>query len=167
MRRLTEKQAIAVLEPIWEAVCDTFSDKGFDQPSDCRFEIDPSAHDSCRHFAATRTDGKLMIVAPDLADMPLSTIEAILAHEAGHIVDFCCPGRFWFRSGKLQDIDPLPSKGRRKILAMWKGRDNDEVEYVGDAIAEFVMERRIGYVGHPGCLVQSFDDGIKRPRGLR
>lgn len=164
---LTDEQALAVLEPMWAAVCVVFSSKGFREPSECRFEIRSEAHDSCRHFAATRTDGKLMIVAPELADMPIDTATAILAHEAGHIVDFRNPGRFWFRHGKLCEMNPLPSSGRKKVISAWDDRGDDEIEYVGDAIAEMVTGRRIGYVGPPGCLVQTWDRGKKRPTGLR
>lgn len=165
--KLSEEQALAILEPIWAAICVIFAANSFPEPAKCRVEIDVNAHDSCRHFAATRVDGALMIVAPELADMPPETAEAILAHEAGHIVDFCHPGRFWFRRGKLEDVAPLPQKGRQKILNLWAGRSDDEVEHVGDAIAERVMQRRIGYIGRPGCLIQTWDRGKKRPEGLR
>jgi hypothetical protein len=153
--------------PIWQSIVARFQEKGHPQPSKCRLELDSGAHDNCRHFAATRTDGKLMFVAPELAGMPFDTAEAILAHEAGHVVDLSSPGVWWYRGDTLFQQDELPSKGLRKHLARWNERSHDEIERVADAIAELVMERRIGYVGGASCLVQTWDEGIPRPVGLK
>jgi hypothetical protein len=161
------EQAQAILEPIWERVLDAFEEYGHQEPSKAKLGFDPALHDTCRHFAGTTLDGKSVYYAPALADMPIDTIEAIMAHEAGHIVDLSNPGRWWFRGGELCFLKELPSKNLKKLLVEWSERDDDEVEHVADAIAEVCMGRRIGYIGEGGCLVQTWDKGKRRPNGLR
>jgi hypothetical protein len=155
-----------VLEAVWEEVIRKFEGKGLDHPASARLSFDPSRHDSCRHFAATTMDGSEVLVAPSLADMPYETVLAILAHEAGHVEDLCCPGVWWYRQGKLRHTD-LPNRGMRRFIQAWKDRSDDEVEHVADAIAELALGQRIGYVGHPGCLVQFVGRGKRRPKGLK
>jgi hypothetical protein len=155
-----------VLETVWEHVVERFREQGFAHPADARLSFDPTRHDSCRHFAATTTDGAEVLVAPALADMPYQTMLAILAHEAGHVEDLCCPGVWWFRNGRLLRSE-FPSKGARKLVRAWEERSDDEVERVADALAEVALGQKIGYVGHSGCLVQFVGRGKKRPTGLR
>lgn len=166
-RALTEEQSLAILLPVWKDTVKVFARQGHSELGLAKFELDESMHDTERHFAGTTLDGKEMHVAPALVDMPLDTVEAILAHEAGHVVDFCNPGRWWFRLNELRYVADLPTKGLRKLLLSWKERDEDEVEHVADAIAELVTGRRIGYVGVGSCIVQTWDRGTPRPDGLR
>jgi hypothetical protein len=154
----------AVLETVWEHVVRLFHRQGFDHPSKAKLSFDPSRHDSCRHFAAT--DGSEVYVAPALADMPYETMLGIMAHEAGHVEDLSCPGVWWLRSGRLCRAE-FPSKGARKMVRAWEDRSDDEVERVADALAEVALGRRIGYVGHAGCLVQFVGRGKNRPKGLK
>lgn len=189
---LSSEEAWAVLEPYWVEIVDTFKAKSLLAPSKItRVEIDPDWHDTCRHFAAATTDAKIVIFAPELADMPVPTIRAIMAHEAAHISDFAAPGIYWYRpiqampiregikatvfadvnakSTKpvLMRVDKLPEKNLRKHMADWHARPTDEVEMAADQLAEFVMDQKIGYVGPKGCLVQSLGHGKPRPKGLR
>ena len=154
-----------VIETVWEQVVRTFSDKDLHHPESARLSLDPSRHDSCRHFAATTMDGSEVLVAPDLADMPYETMLAILAHEAGHVEDLCSPGVWWFREGRLRRVS-FPKRGAKGLVRSWQDRSDDEVERVADAIAELALGQRIGYVGHAGCLVQSVGRGTRRPKGL-
>lgn len=163
-----EDEAEAVLGPFWQEVSDGFADAGFHEPSELHnIIVTDEVRDSCRHFAAAREDGKVVYVASEIVNLPDESIFGILAHEAGHIIDFCNPGKFWYRKNGLQVVEKLPSKGYRKILKAWRERDDDEVEMVADEIAHMALGVRIGYVGSPSCLVQALGRGKRRPRGLR
>lgn len=160
-------EATAILMPHWQEVVEGFGEAGYDEPARAEFVLTEDAHDSCRHFGAMRNDGLVLYVAPELVHMPVETIDGILAHEAGHSVDLQNPGIYWFRRNALFKAEELPSKGLRKILKAWRGRDDDEVERVADAIAFHALGVRIGYVGSPTCLVQALGRGKRRPKGLR
>lgn len=187
---LDADSAWRVLSAYWDSVVGRFASEGYDQPSLVKkVRVDPKWHDTCRHYAGASHDCKTLVVAPELAELPVRSILGILAHEGGHFVDLSSPGRYWFR--QLRAVNPrqgaavlamgrsagdgkllwffeeLPEKNLRKHMAEWKERDDDEVEFVADAIAESVMGTKIGYVGHPACLVQSLGKGIDRPTGLR
>lgn len=161
------EEAEAILLPHWVAVVEAFEAAGFEKLRKVKIVLTEEAHDECRHFAATRTDGKVLYLAPQLVHMPVETIDGILAHEAGHLVDFQHPGIYWYRNDCLMEAEELPKKGMRKILKAWDARDDDEVERVADEIAYNVIGTRIGYVGSPTCLVQALGRGKKRPVGLR
>lgn len=164
---IDEQEAAAILLPHWADVIEAFGATGYAEPEDVRLVITEEAHDSCRHFGATRADGRVLYLAPQLVHMPVETIDGILAHEAGHIVDLQNPGIFWWRKDMLMQAEALPSRGMRKILRAWEDRSDDEVERVADEIAYQVLGLRVGYVGSPTCLVQALGRGKRRPRGLR
>lgn len=181
----------SVLRGYWRGVVEAFEDRGLHSPSAVtRFEIHASWHDTCRHYAGAREDGKAIVVAPQIIDLDEDKIVAILAHEAGHIEDFAHPGRFWFRPpeavrvrkgarvmalelpemypGKvLARFDRLPESSMGKHIRDWKKRGDDEKELVADAIASHVLKRKLGYTGPRGCIIQTLDRGIERPTGLR
>lgn len=195
---LDSVRAWEVLRPVWEEIVLAFARKGFKEPGRARVEVDAKWHDSCRHHAATQGDGRLVGYAPQTADLSPSSIRAIMAHEAGHIVDLSNPGVYWFRPAQrvrlregcrvvsVLDLDPsfqgpalfrfeeLPTKGLNKHLREWgvygpggRDRDDDEIEFVADALAEYVLGQPLGYVGSPECLIQAVGEGIPRPKGLR
>lgn len=185
-------QLANAIRAYWRKIVSEFDRKGFDEPRKAtRFRIDPSWHDSCRHFAGAKTDGSVLVLAPEILDLEDENIYAILAHEGGHFVDLGRPGRFFYRrphevnyrrGSKVTAVgegppDPgqpglvwfkkLPTKGLGKHITEWRERDNDEVERVADEIATFVMGEKIGYTGAKGCLIQTLGVGIERPIGLR
>jgi hypothetical protein len=165
MRELENFEAAAIIETTWEQVADVFRREGFPQPAQARLEVASDAHDSCRHYAATSVDARIVVFAPEIVLLPAGSIEAIMAHEAGHVVDFSNPGRFWYRNDALVVQETLPSRGLKRLFSAWIDRSRDEQERVADAIAEHVMEYRIGYVGP--CMIQDINRGQHRPRGLR
>lgn len=163
-----DAEARAILLPLWKEICAAFKHAGHKAPGRAKFELDEAMHDSCRHFAGATEDGSLVLVAPSLIDMPMHTVQAILAHEAGHVTDFAAPGHWWSpRTGELVLVETLPERGLKRHLDRWKGRSDDELERVADGIAETVTGRRVGYVGASSCLVQALDRGRPRPPGLR
>jgi len=163
---MKEPIARAILIPPWLEICEVFESKGFEFPSAAKVRIVSWAHDSCRHFAAASEDGKDVYFSPDMAELPDATALAIMAHEAGHLVDLSCPCRFWWLNGKLVDAGEFnKSKGFKRALERWRARSEDDLEWIADAIAEQVLGVRIGYSGK--CLIQTLDGGIPRPKGLR
>jgi hypothetical protein len=163
-----EAEADAIIVPYWQDIIEQFEESGYPQPATlCDIILTDEVRDSCRHFAATREDGKMLYLAPDIVHLPSDLIMGILAHEAGHIVDLQSPGIYWFRNDELIVSDELPSRGFRKILRAWRDRSDDEVERVADEIAFDATGVRIGYVGGSTCLVQALGRGIKRPKGLK
>ncbi|MHC4617126.1 MAG: hypothetical protein ACYTEQ_05165 [Planctomycetota bacterium] len=165
---IDEAEAIEVLLPQWEQICEIFEEHGHMEPSEVStLVVTPDVHDTCRHFAATRDDGKVVYVAPEMCHLPLEVVAGVLAHEAGHVVDMRNPGIFWFRYGDLCAVEELPTKRLRKHLREWGERSDDEIERVADAIATEAIGTKIGYVGPPYCLVQAVGRGIRRPKGLR
>jgi hypothetical protein len=186
------EQVANAVRAYWRGIVEAFDRKGFDEPRKAtRFRIDSSWHDSCRHYAGAKTDGTVLVIAPEILDLAEESIIAILAHEGGHFVDLARPGRFFFRrptemhcrkgasvtaigEGPPDPLDPvllwfkeLPTKGLGKHLTEWRERDSDELERVADEIATFVMGEKIGYTGSPGCLIQTLGKGVERPIGLR
>jgi len=188
---LTSEEAWAVLEPYWKEIVAEFSAKKLMAPSKVvRVDVDPKWHNTCRHFGGARTDAKVVIFAPELADMPVPSIRGIMAHEAGHLTDFAAPGIYWFRpiealalreglratvfaddprrtESVLMKVRELPEKNLRKHMQDWHDRSRDEVEMIADKLGEYVLGKKIGYVGPSGCLVQSVGRGKTRPKGLR
>ena len=186
-------QVASVIAAHWKRIVSAFEIKGFKQPGKTnRLRIDSGWHDTCRHYAGARTDGKVLVVAPEIVDLPDVQISAVLAHEAGHFVDFDSPARYYFRPPAevkartgaravcISDDVPTPlvpaliwfkelpdGKALGKYLREWKERSDDEIERVADAIASYVMGEKISYTGRPSCLVQTFGIGIERPLGLR
>ena len=189
---LDPTRAWAVLRPYWDEVVREYHQKGFLQPASVRVDMDEKWHDSCRHFAAMDKGATTLCLSPALADMDETNIRGVLAHEAGHIVDFSNPGRYWFRPAlsvpvregarvvSVLDVEPtfkgdvlfwferLPTKGLAKHMRDWEqDRTRDEEERLADAIASWVMGQRVGYTGPTDCLIEALGAGVPRPKGLR
>jgi len=165
----------AVLEPHFDAVRDVFAgycpEPGaqLDLVKRTKMLVDPTVHDTYRHFACCRDDDLLIELAPEAADLPLENLVAILAHEVGHAVDFLYPGMWAPPSGRggpaiwIGDEDSKPARIWRGRL--WHERSTDQVEQAADAIGQAVTGRRISYCGP--CMIQCFSGGRSRPRDLR
>lgn len=168
-----DEVAAAVLEPHFDAVRDTFveyapeSGQSLSKLKRTRMIVDPSVHDTPRHFARCRTDGLLIQIAPEAADLPLEKLVAVLVHEFGHAADFAYPGN-WItpeRAGaEAIWIGDRSDKPARKWRRLWVDRPDDQVEWAADAIAETVTGLKVTYCGP--CMVQCFS-GIERPARLR
>jgi hypothetical protein len=192
--------AHTILEPHFDAVRDAFAcfvPEGYKKPLErlgrVRYVMSPDMHDSERHYAATRTDGTLMLFAPEIVELPLDTMVAILGHEFGHAADFAYPGCWTWPFGRADKSYWVGAEPARKAMAWrtffgsrkarsrtehddaepaahwmraWEDRSNDCVEWAADGICEAVTGRRPRYCGD--CLVQCFaPTGIDRPSGLR
>ena len=163
------EEANVIVLPYFDAVRDTFAEfepepgRPLAQCANVRFEIDERFHDTDRHYAACRDDGRRIYLAPQVLFLKQETLVAILAHEFGHATDFLYPGHWQTplegpaRARWLGD----PASGWRR---KWEERNGDQVEWAADGIAEAVTGKKIGYCGR--CLVQCFS-GIPRPKGLR
>lgn len=128
----------------------------------------PWIHDSARHFAACRDDGRVIVVAPELAELPVDTVVAIMAHEFGHAADYLYPAEFAlgrdgeaYRRRRAQVDDTQWARWAKA----WEHRDDDLIEATADAVAELATGNRVGYLGP--CDLQAFDRGRARPQGLR
>lgn len=175
---LTCDEALAVLDPFFQAAREVFvayemNWLGCSRMRRVRLECSATVHDTARHFAGASEDGKLILAAPELAELPEETVVAILAHEFGHAMDFAYPAMFRESEGELKRAVALADNGQDRrfeqaaVAAMrqWRDRDPDTVERTADVVAEHVTGRRIGYAGP--CLLQTLDAGIARPAGLR
>jgi hypothetical protein len=124
-----------------------------------------------RNFAATTDDGRTVVVCPDIVELPMESVAAIIAHEFGHAYDFLYPGRFVLANGELLHFydEPAENKAAEKAriarMKQWEHRDHDTVEAVADAIATEVLGMQIRYSG--ACLLQTFGPGVHRPKTLR
>lgn len=163
---LEPHEAQVVIEPYFAAVQQQFVEFGLDRCKKTRLVCAPWVHDSPRHFGACAEDGQRIYVAPEMADLPDTTVLAILSHEFGHAIDFLYPAQFALGREGLQqrNFERVSDKQFRAWLSGWQGRDRDIVEVTADAIAEHVLEAPIGYSGP--CELQSFE-GPARPLGLR
>jgi hypothetical protein len=171
---LTDEEAYAVLEPFFLETQKVFVEAGLVRCAKTRLVIDAEAHDTPRHFAGCTEDGLLIVVAPQLADLPVENVVAILAHEFGHAADFLYPARFLVADGELvssfegarrralEDIDQRAEYNRRK---QWEDRDPTAVEEAADRIAQDVTGREIQYAGP--CVLQTYAPGGPRPPDLR
>lgn len=166
---LSDEEAHAILDPLFEAVREQYLEAGLDLCSRTRLIIDPSMHDTNRHFAACQDDGLAIYLAPETAELPMSSVFAIAAHELGHACDFLYPGQFALRGddepAARRDPEAMKAKHWHRWLKDWRARDADAVELTADAIAHFAMGVRYGYRGP--CLIQDFSARRLRPRGLR
>lgn len=166
---LSNEEAHAILEPYFEAVRERFIDRGLELCARTRLRIDPAMHDTARHFAACQDDGRLILLAPELAEQPDSVVMAIMAHELGHACDFLYPGCFALHAedepALYRDPESMKAKHWHRWLKDWERRDGDTVELTADAISHLVMGVRYGYRGP--CLIQDFSANRLRPRGLR
>jgi len=165
---LAPEEAYVVLEPYFNVVREEYVKYGLKLCRRTRLFVAPGMHDSPRHFGACKDDGSMILLAPELADVPDTVMLAIMAHELGHATDFLYPGEFVLGDGgpalrrSKRDTD---DKQWSKWLKAWHRRDDDVIELTADAIAERVMGAPYGYQGP--CAIQSFDAVRARPMGLR
>lgn len=166
---LSNEEAYLILEPYFEAVREQYIAAGIDLCKKTRLVIDPSMHDTARHFAACQDDGKVILLAPELAELNDNAVLAIIAHELGHAADFLYPGQFAMRGedepAAWRDPSSMKPKHWHRWLKDWGSRNDDLVELSADAIAHFVLGVRYGYRGP--CLIQDFRSTRLRPLGLR
>lgn len=168
-----DAMASVIIRPSFDAVRDVFCEAhqkldGAKDMAVVELRIKDGIHDTDRHFAQCLTTGKRIELAPEGADLPLETLSAILAHEFGHASDFLHPGRWEFQGqgkpARWLNIDP-ESDAMQIVYRRWLNRNDDEIEWWADAIAQAITGRHIGYCGP--CLLQCFEGGQKRPKGLR
>ncbi len=165
---LSLDESHGVLEPYFEVIRDEYLKAGLVKAKRVRLFVAPSMHDSPRHYGACRDDGSAILLAPELAEMPVPIVLAIVAHEFGHASDFLYPGEFVLgKSGPAlrRTSADVEDKQWSRWLKSWHKRDADVVELTADAIAHRVMGVPYGYQGP--CLLQSFDAIRARPMGLR
>lgn len=165
---VTPEEALLILEPYFQVMQEAFVASGLTEASRVKLYVAPTMHDSPRHFAGTRADGLVMLVAPEMVELPEPTVAAIMAHEFGHATDFLYPGEFVLgpkRVARRRDRASFTDEQWIKWIKDWEKRDDDPIEFIADAIGELVTGRSIGYVGP--CKLQTFDRGRARPQGLR
>lgn len=162
--------AFAVLEPYFLATREVFVATD-NRAKRVRMLCATDAHDAPRHFAGCSEDGRLIVVAPQMVELPEKTVAGIFAHELGHALDFARPAEYVVVADELRRV-PWPqgtekpdNQERVARMRQWRDRDHDTVERTADAIAEWVMGVKIGYSGP--CLLQSLGEGRSRPIGLR
>lgn len=164
---LEPDEAIVVLEAYFEVIREQFVDFGLERCKKPRLKCADWIHDTDRHFAACTEDGLEIYAAPELADLPDTTVLAIFAHEFGHASDFLYPAEFARgRSGPIRrDFRSVSDKQVRSWISGWRGRDTYAIEAAADNIAELVIGMPIGY--HGPCQLQGFNRGVPRPPELR
>lgn len=174
---LTEAQMKATLRDAAEHIRRIYIERGADKVKATKVRVEDWIRDKPRHFAACKTDGRLIVLASELALLPPKTMGAIIAHEFGHATDFFYPGSFMLdprgelvvRPQGMRSNQSLP----RGVMERWDIRDPDSVEKTADRIAERIMGVKIGYCGP--CNLQTMlmgttdESGCKYPRpiGLR
>lgn len=170
----TDEEAYAVLEPFFVETRKLFVEGGLTRCAGVKLEIDADAHDDPRHFAGCTEDGLIIVVAPQMAELPVDNVVAIFAHELGHAADFLYPARFIVADGEL--ISSFEGKRRRAIKDLdqrseynrrmqWERRNPADVEQTADYVARDVTGREIHYAGP--CVLQTYGPGAERPKGLR
>lgn len=177
---LDEQTTLAILRPYFVAARERFViySKTIELPvsslKKVRLECDVNMRDSERHFAGASTDGDVIAVAPEMADLPEDTVAAMFAHEWGHILDHLHPGTFVLDDEEdllilpdidFDDSDKRSGQARLARMRQWRDREDHAIELVADKIAEAVVGARIGYSGP--CLLQGFNRGVSRPESLR
>lgn len=176
------EEAVVLLEPLFDAARDTFDEyekreHGTRQCRKVTFRVVPwkeleREHGyTRRNFAGTSTDGRRMIFAAEVVDLPSETVAAIIAHEFGHAVDFLHPGSYaviddeLVRYAEPNSTDPRADRTAIARMRQWNARDKDTVERTADLIAEAATGQPIAYSGE--LLLQTFGEGPTRPEGLR
>lgn len=166
---VSDEEAQLILEPYFEVMREDYLTAGLDRCKHTRLRIDPSMHNTARHFAACQDDGKLILLAPELVEQPESVVLAIIGHEFGHAADFLYPGEFALgredEPALRRSPESMKAKHWHRWLRDWERRDADLVELTADAIAHRALGVRYGYLGP--CLIQSFEATRLRPVGLR
>jgi len=166
------EMAYAILEPHYDAVRDFFAEarpQGAPGPlckaQQTKLLVDDFVRDSPRHYAACRDDGRLIVLAPQAARLPIDTLVAIITHEFGHATDFLYPARFIGRRDGPAQWFPASAKKQGRMRRLWSERSDDQIEWDADSIAWAVTGKRIQYCGR--CMLQCFSGGSPRPEGLR
>lgn len=178
---LSCEEALLVAEPFFLVVRERFVEwematYGSSKSRKVRLECSAQLHQEAgaireqtafRHFAACSEDGDLIVMAPELVELPEAALLGIMAHEFGHALDFARPAHFGFDGDRLVRQDPATMGDRRRVAAVrwWRDRDLNVVEQMADQIAEVATGRRIGYTGP--CMLQTLEGGSRRPAGLR
>lgn len=159
----------SVLAPYFDAVRDKFvsyDGASLKKLKKTKFLLEPSVHDSERHYAACREDGGLILFSPEVVHLEEESVVAIIAHEFGHAADFCYPAQWLvhYESRPAMWIGRGDTEGHRKWRKLWNKRNADQIEKAADDIAWAVLGKRITYCG--SCYIQCFT-GRDRPKGLR
>lgn len=171
---LTDEEAYAVLEPFFRETRLMFVEKGLTRCRETKLVVEADAHDTARHFAGCSDDGQEIVVAPQLAQMPVDNVVAILAHEFGHAADFLYPARFLMADGELVHVfegakrvslENMDQRAAYNMRRQWERREASDVELTADAVANYVTGREIKYNGP--CMLQTYGPGTGRPRELR
>ena len=173
---LTQDEARVILEPYFLAARDIFCEfcesQGLGKEiRKTRFECRTDVHDTDRHFAGATVDGRLIVCAVQMPDLPEDTVAAIFAHEFGHVVDHLYPGRFILAEEELLFVeeqsgdDPRAGQVRVARARQWEQRSYHSVELTADLIAQQATGCRIGYSGK--CMLQGLNRGVPRPSHLR
>ena len=159
-------EAHGILLPFFEEVRALFS-AHFPLLKRVDFYVAHGLHDSARHFAACSANGKEILCAPEMVELPHPLVTGILAHECGHAVDFLYPGEFALgRGGVIRRDRKAVTDGQwTRWQKAWEARNDDVVEQTADGIAEKVWDEPIRYAGP--CKLQNFRAGEARPQGLR
>lgn len=173
---LTPQEARAILRKAFEDIRKVYMEAGADKVRITKLQVEDWVRDKPRHYAACRTDGNLIILAPDLARLPSPTLVGIIGHEFGHATDYLYPGSFLLTRNGL-DVRRTGMRSNqgmpRDRYLYWEERDDDAIESTADAIAERILGVRIGYLG-PCRLQTVLGSGLPetgairpRPKGLR
>lgn len=169
---LTPGEAKQILEPYFREVQRLFVEHGLTLVKRARLICDRSMHDTPRHFAGTSQNGREIVVAPEMVELPEPFVLGIMAHELGHATDFLYPGEFviWVEHGEGEAIvrraqDSVDERQWLRWQRAWDKRESHVVEKTADLIAGLVWGAPIGYEGP--CLLETFEGGVSRPRELR
>lgn len=171
---MTDEEAFAVLEPFFRETQLLFVERGLTRCQETRLLVEDDAHDTARHFAGCTEDGLRIVVAPQLAQLPVDNVVAILAHEFGHACDFLYPARFIVADGELVSVyegpkrislEDMDQRAAYNIRRQWESRAPEDIEATADAVAGDVTGREIRYNGP--CMLQTYGPGTGRPRTLR
>ncbi len=160
-----------MLSPYFEEAKKLYIEAGLTLVKQTRLVCSRELHDTPRHFAGTTEDGSEVAVAPEMVELEEALVVGIMAHELGHAVDFLYPGEFVIGVEHGDETivrrrrDDVSDKQWARWMRGWESRSSDVVEKTADLIAGAVWGTPIGYVGP--CMLESFDGGIPRPKGLR
>jgi hypothetical protein len=161
-------EALAILEPYFFSIREKFVEAGLGKCRKTMLYVAPEVHDTPRHFAACRTDGLVVLAAPEMVELPEEFVVGILAHELGHATDFLYPGEFVIGQDEKivrRSRDAVDDRQWLRWQRGWDKRAADVVERTADLVAGAVWEKPIGYAGP--CHLQNFRTGEARPQGLR
>lgn len=166
-----------ILEPFFEAARESFLPH-FPRVKHVQLFVAPEMHDTPRHFGGCRTDGRAIVLAPELASLPYPFVVGIIHHEFGHAVDYLYPGEFALGEDTGDGFEVIRRKQDSvndtqwlRWQRAWEKREYDVVEWTADGIASAVVGEPIKYTGacdgDGPCMLQNFRLGEARPAGLR